>query len=68
MAIKLLSKKLIEIPVDKQTPEYVCEYLCDFEGDVPNLPVCAPSSMAICIDTGAIYMVNTSGEWAKFGG
>lgn len=68
MAIKLLSKKLMEIPVDKSTPEYVCEYLCDSDSDVASLPTCAPSSTAIVIDSGALYIVNTSGKWAKFGG
>ena len=68
MATKLLSKKLSEIRVESSTPEYVCDYLCDAEADISTLPVCGAGSSAVCIDTGAIYLVNTQGVWTKFGG
>lgn len=68
MAYKLLTNKLMEIQSEKSAPEYKCEYLCDTEADVQNLPNCAPSSTAIVIESGSVYMVNTAGEWVKFGG
>ena len=66
MAIKLLSKKLMT--VQKGAPEYKCEYLCDTAADVSNLPECAPSSTALVIQPGEVYIVNTTGKWTKFGG
>ena len=47
--------------------EWVCEFVCDSEGDVKNLPSdCAPGSMAMVATTGLpVYMVNASGQWVK---
>lgn len=49
-------------------PDYKREFICDSEADVANLPDCCTGSMAVVVDTGAVYMVNASGNWAKFGG
>lgn len=68
MAIKLLSEKLIGLQTAGYAPEYKCEYLCDTAGDVASLPKCAPSSTAVVISTGDVYIANTSGTWVKFGG
>lgn len=46
----------------------VCKFLCDTDADIANLPQCCPSSMAVSISTGNIYVVNASGQWVKFGG
>lgn len=68
MAIRLLSKRLSTIRSEDSSVEYVCEYLCDAEGDISTLPNCGAGSTAICIDTGAVYMVNTRYAWTKLGG
>lgn len=43
-------------------------FICDTTADVKNLPKCLPGSQAVVIATGDLYVVNASGEWAKFGG
>ncbi len=45
----------------------VTEFTCDTLEDVENLPSqgCAPGSVAIVISTGAIYMMNSKGEWVE---
>lgn len=47
---------------------YVKSFIVDTESDIVNLPECAPSSDAIAVQEGTVFMVNASGEWAKFGG
>lgn len=69
MAIKMIKK---EYPVHLNTNEFVCTLICDTAADVANLqtehPNCGTGSMALVIDTGDVYVVNTSGKWVVFGG
>lgn len=42
------------------------EFTCDDIEDVQDLPVdVKPGSAAIVISTGAIYMINSKGEWVE---
>lgn len=42
------------------------EYVLDTEADVANLPKTdAPGSTAFVIETSAVYMCNTEGEWIE---
>lgn len=44
----------------------VQEFIMDSEQDVQNLPSSvAAGSVAICIDTSNVYMLNSHGEWHK---
>lgn len=45
----------------------VKEFVCDSVIDIDSLPEAAPGSTAIVIDSGEVYMVNTSGKWVPFG-
>lgn len=60
--------KLINTRYCAYTQDKVCEYLCDSESDVANLPTCCPQSTAVICETGDLYIVNASGQWVKFGG
>ena len=62
MAIKTLSKGY------GQGEHCRLECLCDNEADAADLPICACGSIAVIIETGNVYVVNSSGEWVKFGG
>ena len=74
MAYKLIEAKqrpyanadVCELICDTNTD--VLKFLCDTDADVANLPQCCPSSTAVSISTGNIYVVNASGQWVKFGG
>lgn len=48
---------------------YVKEFICDTDADVAALPtdVCTGST-AVSIESGKVFIVNTSGEWVPFGG
>lgn len=40
------------------------EYFCDTESDVTKLPTdCAPGSTAKVIETGNVYMADSTGKW-----
>lgn len=43
------------------------EFVCDTLEDIKDLPQngAAPGSAAIVISTGAIYMMNSEGEWVE---
>lgn len=42
------------------------EFVIDTEKDVDNLPVdVATGSVALCIETSAVYMINSKGEWKE---
>ncbi len=43
-------------------------FVCDSEADIANLPECLPGSQAIVVNSGALFVVSASGEWARFGG
>jgi hypothetical protein len=60
MAIKLMSRKY-QVCVDG----YVKEFICDSDADFANLPKCCVGSTALS-PSGAIRMVNASGEWVPF--
>lgn len=48
--------------------DYQKDFIVDTEADVANLPECCTGSSALVVESGAVYMVNASGEWAVFGG
>lgn len=50
------------------TNVYKKNFICDSEADIANLPECLPGSQAVVVTTGALYVVNASGDWVKFGG
>lgn len=61
MAIKLISSEYCACVND-----YRREYICDSDGDFANLPKSCVGSTALS-PSGAIRMVNASGEWVPFG-
>ena len=67
MAIKLINEQYC--PAEDKN---ICTFICDTAADAPNLqaeyPNCCCGSSALVIDTGDVYMVNTSGKWVVFGG
>jgi hypothetical protein len=46
----------------------ICEFVCDAETDVAQLPKCCAGSVALVVSTGNVYVVNANGNWVKFGG
>lgn len=62
MAIKLVNEKYCAFVDD-----YQCEYIVDSDADFANLPEAAPGSTALS-PSGAIMVVNASGQWVAFGG
>ena len=47
----------------------VKEYICDTNEDIDLLPLDdTPGSSALVIDSGALYILNSSHEWKKQGG
>lgn len=48
--------------------DYKRDFIVDTEADVANLPECSTGSSALVIESGAVYIVNTSGNWVAFGG
>lgn len=46
----------------------VREFICDTDADFSSLPVCCTGSSAVSTATGAVRVVNASGEWVAFGG
>ncbi|MBQ8603904.1 MAG: hypothetical protein IJ410_03550 [Oscillospiraceae bacterium] len=63
-----MAYKLIDKEYSHTQGGYVQDYICDTNADVASLPVCRCGSSALVIDTGDVYVVNTTGEWAKVGG
>ena len=42
------------------------EFVCDTPDDIQDLPVdVKPGSSAFVISTGAVYMINSQGEWVE---
>ena len=60
--------KLINHEYCPYNDEYKKEYLCDTDADFENLPADCVGSTAVSIESGAIRVVNTTGEWVTFGG
>jgi hypothetical protein len=48
--------------------EYQCDFIVDTEADISRLPECCVGSSALVVESGAIYMVNASGDWVMYGG
>lgn len=48
--------------------DYKKDFIVDTEADVAALPKCCTGSSALVVESGAVYVVNASGEWAVFGG
>ena len=44
------------------------EIICDTEADVAKLESAPPLSTCLVAETGAVYIVNASGNWVKMGG
>lgn len=42
------------------------QYLCDTDADFERLPEACPGSIAVSIQSGRIYVVNTQGAWVPF--
>ena len=63
MAIKLMNREWV-----CHLNDYQHDYIVDTEADVANLPDCCSGSSALVVESGAVYMVNASGNWALFGG
>lgn len=67
MATKIINKRYCA-----EEDDYICEFICDTVADVAKLqtdhPNCCTGSTALVIQTGDVYIVNTSGVWTKFGG
>lgn len=61
MAIKLISSEYCACVND-----YRREYICDSDADFANLPKSCVGSTAVS-PSGAVRMVNASGEWVQFG-
>lgn len=59
--------KLIDNSYNIYANEYIHEYLVDTEADVAHLPKCGTGSSALVVESGVVYVVNASGEWAVLG-
>mgnify|MGYP007038210014 CR=1 FL=1 len=50
------------------TTAYVTEFVVDSASDVANLPVqneVATGSSCLCIATGAVYILDSTGDWVE---
>lgn len=63
MAIELVNKKWCPCLDDYQR-----EFIADAESDVASLHKSSAGSSALVVESGNIYVVNASGDWAVFGG
>lgn len=61
MGIKIVRKEYCA-----GTNECRCEFICDTDADLANLPEACTGSTALSIESGSVKIVNTSGEWAIF--
>lgn len=48
--------------------DYKKDFIADTEADVASLPDCCTGSSALVIESGSVYVVNTSGAWVAVGG
>ena len=62
---KLIGAKKAPYDADGKD-EVIKEYLCDTDADFASLPECDPGSMAVSIESGKVYVVNTEGTWVEF--
>ena len=61
MAIKLTNKSWCPY-----AEGYRCEFILDSAADAADLPECCAGSVALVADdSGAMYIVNASGEWKE---
>lgn len=63
MAFKLIDSKYCASLNDE-----IKEYICDTDADFADLPTACTGSTAVSIESGAVMVVNTAGQWATFGG
>lgn len=47
--------------------DYVKEFVCDTDEDFATLPKACVGSTAVSLASGAVRVVNTTGEWVAFG-
>ena len=62
---KLIGAKKAPYDADGRD-EVIKEYLCDTDADFATLPESDPGSMAVSIESGKVYVVNTAGAWVEF--
>ena len=60
--------KLTDMEYSEYTHEYMHTYICDTETDASSLPEAPAQSTCLVAETGAVYIVNASGNWVKMGG
>ena len=54
------------ITTNGQTQYGISEFVIDSPEDLNEMPLkCGMGSTAICIETGAVYMKNSNGEWKE---
>ena len=63
-----MAYKLIKEEYCAYANAQIREYICDTDEDFASLPACCTGSSAVSIATGAVQVVNTSGQWVPFGG
>lgn len=63
-----MAYKLIKEEYCAYADAKICEFICDTDADFSSLPACCTGSSAVSLATGAVHVVNTSGEWVPFGG
>lgn len=62
MAFKLVNREWCPALND-----YQCDYIVDAESDIANLPTSCTGSSALVVETGKVYVVNASNQWAVYG-
>lgn len=61
-----MAYKCIKSEWKNASQDYECEFICDSEDDIQNLPQCSAGSIAIVVASGMpTYMMNASGQWVK---
>lgn len=48
--------------------DYTKDFIVDTEAEIADLPACCTGSSALVAESGAVYIVNASGDWVLFGG
>ena len=63
-----MAHKLIDQTYRPYVNAPLCEFICDTDADIENLPQCCTGSKAVSVATGITFMVNASGNWVPLGG
>ena len=61
-----MAHKIISSKWSGHCNDYVKEFICDTDDDFNVLPKACAGSTAVSIETGAVRVVNASGEWVDF--